>query len=200
MRRHAPERARGVGLPVLILVLAGLAAVGCVGDGAGDGGEGAGPASDTLRAEHARGDTSAGVGAPAPRGSDTGEAGALPPDSGPPEAPSLDTLPADTAAADDTAGAGDTAVAPGAPGAARTYFVRLRGGTDPGAVARRHELEPVEVILDPVPALYVSLTPGALEAIRADSSVVSVALSIHEGDTTSPPRIRGVPTSDSSGH
>lgn len=198
--RHAPERGRGVGLPVLVLVLAGLAAVGCAGDGAGDGGEGAGPASDTLGVDRARGDTSVGVGAPAPPGSDTGEAAAVPPDSGPPEGLSLDTLPADTAAASDTAGTEDTAVAPGTPGAARTYFVRLRGGTDPCAVARRHELDPVEVIRDPVPALYVSLTPEALEAIRADSSVVSVALSIHAGDTTSPPRVRGVPTSDSSGH
>lgn len=97
-----------------------------------------------------------------------------------------------TPAVSPEAAAADTAGTDGA--AAGRYFVRLRNGADPVAVARRHGLVPLDTIRSPVPALYVSLTAAERDSLARDTLVVSVAREIHQGDSTPAPPIRGVPT------
>lgn len=83
----------------------------------------------------------------------------------------------------------------GADPAARSdpYYVHLAPGTDPAEVARRHGLEPIQVIREPRPGLYVRLTPSQREELLADSTVQELAREIHGGEgADSLPRVRGI--------
>lgn len=101
-----------------------------------------------------------------------------------------DTIPADrdTAVAEaDTAPADTT-------GAERTtpYYVHLEPGADPAEVADRHGIEPIEIIREPRPALYVALTDAQRERLQQDSLVRSLAREIHAGEGGGAPPIRGI--------
>jgi len=80
-------------------------------------------------------------------------------------------------------------VASAPPDSARkvTYYVHLRDGVDPRALARRHELVPSEVITDPRPGFIVGLTEDERAALEADSLVRSLARQIHGDDEEQPP-------------
>lgn len=76
--------------------------------------------------------------------------------------------------------------------ATERYYVRLRPSADPGAVAERHGVEPIEVITEDATAFYASLTEEQVESLDADSLVVSVSREIHQGEDTVRAPIRGV--------
>lgn len=71
-----------------------------------------------------------------------------------------------------------------APGSERaeTFHVHLHPGSDPRALARRHGLEPTEVITGPRPGLVVPLTRKQEAAVRADTLVRSLAREIDQGE------------------
>lgn len=80
------------------------------------------------------------------------------------------------------------------------YFVRLTTDADPVAVAERHDVEPLEVVENPVPAFYAALDSAQAAALRRDSLVTSLAREIHQDDTLQRPPVRGrVPPSESAG-
>lgn len=78
------------------------------------------------------------------------------------------------------------------------YFVRLKSGVDPTMVTERHSIEPLEIIRDPVPAVYARLDSLQLAALQRDTLVLSLSREIHQTDSLGPPPIRGMtPPGDS---
>lgn len=201
MRGGGGKRGRRGLCPVVSGLLLALVVTGCAGAGE-DGGDPPDATNGTIPGQGVQSDTSP-ADASLTGSSDTADASAA--DAAPGGPVSADSSPssptgvprADSTVLDVGADAADsTERAIGG----RTYFVRLRQGSDPEAVARRHGLEILDVTREPVPVIYVSLTPEDRAALRADSSVVSISLEIHQGDTMAHPPIRGVPTPDTSGH
>lgn len=99
----------------------------------------------------------------------------------------------ETDSADTTATASADTVSPDTATRADPYYVHLAPGTDPSEVARRHGLEPIQVIREPRPGLYVRLTASQRAKLRADSTVLELAREIHGGKgADSLPRVRGI--------
>lgn len=81
------------------------------------------------------------------------------------------------------------------------YFVRLKSGVDPTMVTERHSIEPLEIIRDPVPAVYARLDSLQLAALERDTLVLSLSREIHQTDSLRPPPIRGMtPPGDSASY
>lgn len=101
-----------------------------------------------------------------------------------------DTADVDTAPTRDTTPPEDTVEE-----AERTltrFYVHLRPGVDPHDFARRHELEPTDVITGPRPGLVAPLTAEEEEALRADTLVRSLAREIHGGEGVDRPPLRSL--------
>lgn len=84
----------------------------------------------------------------------------------------------------------DTAEAAPDTGRTESFYIHLRSGVDPRALARRHGITPSEMITGPRPGLVARLTPAQQAALQADSLVRSLAREIHQGETDTPGPIR----------
>lgn len=182
--------ARSVAVPLCLA--AGFLVAGCDGGETGGGAAADGgdrtPAGEGVAPAERESATAAGPDADATPGADGPTAGDTA------DLPDAAPLPGGGGASTDTpptAGPADTAPA-------ERYFIRLREGTDPERLAARYGLEPLDVIRDPIPALYAALTAADREKLRADSAVVSLAREIHQGDSLRRPPIRGVPVEEDS--